>query len=50
MKIVQSNQALLGNDPYQMKRHPLVVVPLNDFKEVDSHDLKDHHIVVSIGA
>jgi diadenosine tetraphosphate (Ap4A) HIT family hydrolase len=48
VKVVKTHQALLGHDPDKWKRGALVVVPLDDLKEVHAEDLKDHNEMLSM--
>ena len=50
MHIVKSNETLPRQ--FSRKRHgnTLVIVSLDDLKEVDSENLKDHHKMLAVGS
>lgn len=48
MHVIKTNQALSREFPDQREWDSLVVVPLDDFKEIHSKDFKHHHEVLSI--
>ena len=48
VQVVQAHQALLRHYTDKRQRDALVVVALNDFKQVDAKNLEDHHKVLTV--
>ena len=48
VQVIEAHQALLRHYADKWQRDALVVVPLNDFKQVDAKNLEDHHKVLTV--
>ena len=48
VQVIETHQALLRHYADKRQRDALVVVPLNDFKQVDAKNLEDHHKVLTV--